>query len=217
MVCWALLARTRVVGWLVGALLLVGASVVLAVLKTQALRPSQVYQVLVAFLLGPAAVVVAGRLAERRIAGTLDGGRRRVGRILFGCYVGVAALCAAGIAFLAFADEAPYVDETEVLPLPAGLRLVEKGEVRCGSGTCGMNFVIGGEPGMPVGEVERRVRELLVQSRGWRLGAAGTACRQEPPNGDFQSSDIEVTVQGEQVVVVLESGRGYGYEACPGP
>lgn len=213
--CWALLARARVVGWIVGAVLVVGTSAVAVVLATQAPRPEQVFWLLDAYFVGSVAVVAVGRLVERRHSPLPGGGRRRIGRILFGWYAGIAALCVAGLTLFAAGYDEPYVDESEVLPLPPGLRLIEKGQVGCGSGTCSMQFVIGGEQGTPVEQLAQQVRDHLTRSRGWHLNAQGTACREEEPNADYQSSDIAVSVRGDQVIVDLASGKGYGQRACP--
>lgn len=215
LVCWALLARERLVGWTVAAVLVVGASAVIALLVTHSLRPDPSLWLVIAYLVGSVAVVTTGRRIERRHSHPPDGRRRRIGRILFGCYTAMAALCIAPLTLFVALDDEPYVDQTEVLPLPPDLHLIDKTQVSCGSGTCGMDFVIGGDPGTPVEQVARQVRDHLTTSRGWQLTAQGTGCREEEPNADYQSSGITLTVRGDQVLVNLESGKGYGKPGCP--
>jgi len=218
LVCWALMARTARVGWIVAAVL---ATCVAGGLGLAAgwIRSGEKLTLLAALTFVTPLVIVFGIVAERRAgAGRLrSGGVRGIaGMVVSVAYVGC-SFTVVPLLVLTFLVEggAAYVPSgAEVLPLPAGLTVAGHQDQGCSSGSdtiCSRQFHIVSTAGLPAGQVAQRLRDHLAHVHGWRLsselGGGWGGCRTEGWLFDRQQVCVDVYVNQQQVTMLLEGGN----------
>ncbi|WP_405010329.1 hypothetical protein [Kitasatospora sp. NBC_01539] len=165
--CWAVLARTAVVGAVVGLLLAGGAGVLLAA-GAGLLELRGLFELFLWYPLGAALLVGAGLRVERRLRGVREHAPhapRAVLRVHAVVVTAVAPLCA--LVLFTGADVPPPA----VVPsVPPGFTLGEQG-VGCGSGSCWREAAVAGPAGMPSEEVVRRLglQDDHCHANGWLL------------------------------------------------
>ncbi|GJF27653.1 hypothetical protein KNE206_03530 [Kitasatospora sp. NE20-6] len=182
--CWAVLARTAVVGAVVGLLLAGGAGVLLAA-GAGLLDLRGLFELFLWYPLAAALLVGAGLRVERRLRGVQpDAPRapRTVLRVHAVVVTAVAPLCAL-VAFTA-ADVPPAA---AVPSLPPGFTLGEQ-TAGCGSGDCWREMSVAGPEGMPSEEVVRRLGlpDDHCHANGWLLDRRPLCTRAEVNGGSIR-------------------------------
>jgi hypothetical protein len=210
LVCWAMIARTARVGWIVAAVLVTCDAVELGLLAGWVVSGEKL-TLLAALALAMPLVIVAGSASERR-AGARRlrscGVRGIAGLAMSVAYVGF-SFTLVPLLILAFLSDggAAYVPSgAEVLPMPAGLVVASDQDQGCGSGTttiCTRQFLIVSKAGKPAGDVAQRLREYLIRVRGWRL-SGWEGCRPEGWLLDRQQVCVELYVSHQQVTMLLQ-------------
>ncbi|TJZ97832.1 hypothetical protein [Actinacidiphila oryziradicis] len=209
--CWARLARTRVVGAVVGAALLAAAALLigeLAGLLPQQPRAEAVvgYGPLTALLIG------AGVLAERRLRGRRPRTERTYHATVALCsYLAVVLLLFTPY-YVIFALREPWVPSTDlVLPLPPGYSVTaDTGTAGgCGSGTCSRGLTVIGPAGQSAADTAARLRGWLTTRHGWRLDANGSGSRRIGWLLDPRLESVDVGLADQRVDILLEGGDGW--------
>jgi hypothetical protein len=157
-----------------------------------------------------AALLIAGGLVvERRVLGPRPAWPSNpaiAGRLLvYGLALLTAGCCAPSI-WLAESSEPSTPGSDEVLPLPAGLRLVADQDDGCGSGSCGRSVVVASTDGRSAAQVLNQVRAHLEDARGWRFGKGDSACVRRSWLIDQGTICVHLRVDGPSTVDVSLSG-----------
>jgi hypothetical protein len=208
--CWLPLARTRVIGTLVGLVLAGYTALVVGVtedwLTTRA--KAEIYVCYAPFAL---LIITAGVLLERRLRGPRPKGvyRGRTG----GAWVALAAhLAFFGLvgtpSYLMFLHDDFTPSTNEVLPLPHGLTVLELDGGGCGSGTCGTGLEVGSSTGLPGDQIAALLRTELTD-RGWQLDSHDSGCRHNGWLLDHRPLCVSLNVSATSVSVDLEGGADY--------
>lgn len=166
LVLWLVMSRVPRIRWVVAAGL---AAILVAVGVLAALLPRGSAEILVVGLLLAGGAVLAGRRAERRIAGPATGLRARAPAWLLGGWLGLLA-CGVGL----MVRPGPFHPGAGlVLPLPGGLTAVAEptGAGSCGTGMCTTHLTVTGRAGQTDADLISELRRHL-ESRGW-----GDGCR----------------------------------------
>jgi hypothetical protein len=167
--CWALVARTAGVGWIVAALLASCGAGELG-LATGWIQSGEKVTLLVTLALVMPLVIVAGSVVERRCAGARrlrSGGVRGIaGMVLSVVYVGfsLTAVPLTALMILTQGLVAYVPSSAEVLPLPAGLAVARDQDQGCASGshtTCSRQFLVKSTTGLSREEVAQRLRDQI--------------------------------------------------------
>ncbi|WP_344442971.1 hypothetical protein [Kitasatospora nipponensis] len=209
--CWALLRRTRAVGAAVGGALLLWAGVVLA-LHLEWIPDRAQSEVYLAYAPLAAALIGAGTLLERRLAGPRPAGpgaaRVTAGVVSLCGYLCVVMLAA--VAYLAIFLHEPFVpSSTEVLPLPDGLTVLsDSGDAgSCEADFCTRVITVGAAGHLPPDEVFRRLKAALITDHGWALGTTGTSARPAGWLLDHRRVTITVTATDQGARVELDGAQ----------
>lgn len=190
LVSWALLARTRATGMIVGTVLLGCTAAEVAATAGHADR------ILVAVVLPAAMAVVllAGFLAE----GPRFSGRGAAGALVWFFYC-VGCLASYGIYATGTGWETNYHNgvgmpaASDVLPLGPGLAATQK-NLGCGTGewtTCTIEFFVHGTAGQSQAALLNQVTGDLGRAHGWSVGHPGA----DPWKSCLQRGDQVVCVQ----------------------
>lgn len=210
--CWLALARTPVVGTLVG-LLLTGCAVLVTGVHEDWFTTRAKAEVYVG--LAPAALllIAAGALAERGLRGPrakrVYSGRSGGAWVALVAYLVFFGLLGTPV-YLMFTHDSFVPSTDEVLPLPSGLTLLSKDDNGvCGSGTCSSGVEVGSPSGLSGDEIAGRLRTTLTNDRGWHLDRDNSGCR---PNGwllDRRRLCLSLTVHDRSVDVLLAGADTY--------
>ncbi|WP_316526224.1 hypothetical protein [Kitasatospora brasiliensis] len=190
-VCWAFLARTRVVGAAVLAVL-VGLAVALFGLEKDWWFTRAAAEVETGYPLAAGLVVLVGGLAERRLRGPRPAKEfhHPVGGSIAAFAVQLLAAAAIAFGYRLFSLSAFFPNTAEVAP-PPGLTVTRVDQGYCGSNFCARTLTIGGAGDPPAAEVEARMRAALTAD-GWSPGRDGALVR---PHGwllDRRLSEIHL-------------------------
>jgi hypothetical protein len=174
---WALLARTRLIGAIVAAVLAPAALLALA-LALDWVHPGHWAGLVLSYVPITALVVCVGVLLERRRLasrpGELISWRRATGWLLLAVFVvgaGVLPLPLVALGSIA------HHDHPRVLPLPADL-VAEQTSHGCGSSSCTREFTITSATHDSTDHMVAELRRFLTTSRGWSLDEHGSGCQQ---------------------------------------
>jgi len=216
LVCWALMARTARVGWIVAAVLAACGAGELGLADGWFLSGEKRTLMAALALLMPI-VIVFGIATEREA-----GARRSRSGSLRGIVAMVVSVAYLGLSFtvipllvlLSLYNGPAYVPSgAEVLPLPAGLAAAADHDQGCSSGshtTCSRQFLIVSAAGLPAGQVAQRLRDYLTRVHGWTLspdvGGGWGGCRSEGWLLDRQQVCIDVDAASRQQVTMLLQG-----------
>ncbi|NUR71907.1 MAG: hypothetical protein HOU81_13880 [Hamadaea sp.] len=174
--CWALIARTRSVGFAVGiALLLVPIGIVLGLARGLPFPGGT--DLLFAYPVVALVVILAGRGVERRfLRATKPAATAKAVYILLSVHMaGILCLCVPAMLFMVDTEEL-HTSTGVLLPLPGGLRVASDSGDDCGMAVCLRRIVISSTSGDSDDEVERQLRDHLA-GRGWNLDSDGSDCR----------------------------------------
>jgi hypothetical protein len=202
--CWFMLARVPAIRWGVCLvlLLLVAPTVGLYVgwIDTRA----QV-ELILGYAPASAAIIGVGMLLQRKHARDLPPLRphRTKGKVLLLIYVSFMVLCCSPVAVRAVNE--PFTPpDSELIPLPSGLVLIDDQDLGCGSGDCSRSFSIGSTDGASTNEIVAAVWKHLEVNHGW--ADSTTACRPQGWLLDHSELCVEVDIGPSRQVHVLFDG-----------
>jgi hypothetical protein len=215
LMCWALVARTTKVGWIVAAVLAVCLATEIGLAKSWIL-PGERVTLLVALVLTTIMVLITGITVEGHHA---DARRLRSSgaRIIAGLFASV-AYCAISLIIVVFIVMLFIVDgrpastpsSSKVLPLPVGLTAVANRDEGCSSGSetfCSRKLVVRSAMGLSEEDVAGRLRDHLAHTRGWHLNpdrqGDSNGCRVEGRLLDRQRLCLSILTGQNPVTVLL--------------
>ena len=217
LVCWAMMAQTARVGWIVAAVLAACDAGGLGLVAGW-VRSDEKLTLLAALALVMPLVIVFGIAADRRAGAgqSRSGGVRRIaGLVVSVAYLGLSFTVVPLLVLVFLYEGAAYVPSgAEVLPLPAGLAVAGDQDQGCGSGShtvCTRQFLIVSTAGLPAAQVAQRLRDHLARVHGWilstELGGGWGGCRAEGWLLDRQQVCVAVRVNQQQVTLLLQAGN----------
>jgi hypothetical protein len=212
LICWALLARTKIFGWTFAAVFAAGAATE-GMLAAGWRFAGERLMLLGVLAVAALIALVAGVAIEARQPGVPRLGssiRGRAGAVLSVCY-GLACLGPFLLLAVVNGDVAPGVgapSAADVLPLGPGLAVTEQ-DLGCGNGyyaTCSVRFKVVSTSGLPAPAVLWRVESQLTRIHGWRLTYDGgwRGCREDGPQQ--VCAEINDDTLPRTVVIDLEGG-----------
>ncbi|MFI9327532.1 hypothetical protein ACIGZJ_08260 [Kitasatospora sp. NPDC052868] len=216
LVCWAGLARTRVVGVAVLAVL-AGLATVLVGLEYEWFFSRATAEAEAGYPYAAALVILLGALAERRLCGPRPEGRAR--RREAAASIALTALAVVGVAIVGlysiFRHE-PFSPNLAELRLPPGLTIERDSgpDGSCALHACIRDLSIGSTEGLPPDEVARRLRAALA-SDGWTAGPRNSLVR---PHGwlvDKRVTALYITERPQGVAVEFDGPDGISLEFQP--
>lgn len=188
--CWALVARTRWVGWIVAVVLAACVAGEIG-LATRWIHIEERNTLLIAFFPMTVLAIVVGIVAEQRSAGVhrlrAAGGRVAFGVTLSTIYAafGIVIVPLAAL-FVMLNGLVSTPSGAEVLPLPTGLVVTANQDLKCGNGSnavCSRQITVRSAVGLPAATIALRLRDHLLHEHGWHLApdntGGGNACRTE--------------------------------------
>jgi hypothetical protein len=97
----------------------------------------------------------------------------------------------------------PYLpDSSELLPLPAGLTVIDNRDLGCGSGSCTREILVGSHDARPESEIRSRVQDHLSRNHGWQLDQNDSGCRRNGWLVDRTTLCVSLFVDDQQRVVI---------------
>jgi hypothetical protein len=221
LVCWALVARTVRVGWIIGTVLALCVVAEIALAKDWVLVGARITLLLV-LALATVTVLIAGIVVEGRHVGVRKlgsaGVRGVLGLILSGvyCVVGLGVILLIAFLVLVNGPVASTPSGAEVLPLPAGLAVAGNRDEGCDSGSqtiCSREIQVRSAAGLPDDEVVQQLRDHLMQTGGWQLAPDSTgswnSCRAEGWLLDRHEVCVGVQNDQDRVIVLVESSDSW--------
>ncbi|MFF1869572.1 hypothetical protein [Kitasatospora herbaricolor] len=193
LLCWALLARTRLVGAAVGVVL-AGLAAALPALEHDWIFSRAAVEAHAGYPVAAAAVITAGALAERRLRGprptSVHGSRAAGVAVALAAHTVVAAL---GVAAWSMFLGEPYYPSLAELPLPPGLRIASDSGTSpgCALGGCTRTLALAAPAGQSPAEAAERLRAGLA-GRGWTPGPGG--CLQYPHGWLLDDRRVQVWI-----------------------
>ncbi|WP_086819873.1 hypothetical protein [Allokutzneria sp. NRRL B-24872] len=200
--CWLLLARTERLLWPVAVGLAAFAGLCFPVLAGLVLVDLDRV-----VWLGYAPMTMLVVLLARRAEGWAAPLTRRAlaGRIVLILFVGPVWLAVVFGWWVVETEPAPP-SAAEVLPLPAGVRVVDDARTGCGSSHCGRTVVIAGPPGESTVDTLRRVREDLLRAKGFHDD--GPSAVSKVHRRGFGGRDLSVEMSARDGRIELQLGDG---------
>ncbi|MET9614169.1 hypothetical protein [Kitasatospora indigofera] len=201
--CWAALARTRLVGAATG-LVLAGLAAALLALDHGLLFSRAAAEAHAGYPVAAAAVITTGALAERRLRGprprSAHGGRAGAVAAALAAHALAAAVGVA--AWTMFLGE-PYYPSLAELPLPPGLRIASDTGTSpgCALGGCSRTLALAAPAGQSPAEAAERLRAGLA-GRGWTPGPGG--CLQHPHGWLLDDRRVQVWISPGEAAVQVE-------------
>ncbi|MET9180468.1 hypothetical protein ABZX88_19890 [Kitasatospora aureofaciens] len=215
--CWAALARTRLLGGVVGAAL-VGQAVVLIGLEYEWWSLLAAAELTVAYPFGSLLAILVGVLAERRLRGRRPepAASHRVGgaTVALACHAIVGVVIAA--AYPLYLSGFAYYPSLAELPLPSGLAVQRDSGTAggCASHDCTREISIGSTSGLPPAAVAACLRDGL-NAAGWTAGPSGSL---QHPHGwllDKRVVRVFITESPRGASVELVGPEYFGESATP--
>ncbi|WP_329498171.1 hypothetical protein [Kitasatospora herbaricolor] len=202
LLCWALLARTRLVGAAVGVVL-AGLAAALLALDHDLLFSRAAVEAHAGYPVAAATVILAGALAERRLRGPRPAAAygNRAGAVTAALAAHTLTAAVGVAAWSMFLGE-PYYPGLAELPLPAGLRIASDTGTSpgCALGGCTRTLALAAPAGESPAEAAERLRAQLA-GRGWTPGPGG--CLQHPHGWLLDDRRVQVWISpGEAGVQV---------------
>ena len=180
LIVWCMTVRTHRVGWAIGALLVLLGAAKLGLSNRLVEVERGRSDLIVLALLLPVLVVPAGWLLERRLAGprtVVDPLEDRRGAGIAGLVGYALAACAVSVFMYTSGDKAGIPSTAQLLPLPAGLTVVDRSSGGCGSDSCSSGITVTGDPGLTQNQIVQRLGQYLERQHGWHLNSKGQDCR----------------------------------------
>jgi hypothetical protein len=214
--CWALLARTKVMGWTFAAVF-----AAYAIAEGSQLTGGWPFRGEPAWLLIglPVMTVVAlaagGALEQRElrsgVPGLRWGARCATGAVMSVLYAVAVVLGALAILSIVASggSATPEIPVGLVMPLGPGLAVTQH-DTTCDTGRdpqCEATFVVTSTSGLPGNALQARVRSQLTQAHGWQLSSDGTGGWQGCRHIGGQDVYIQVSpAESGLITIELEGG-----------
>ncbi|SDM40618.1 hypothetical protein [Allokutzneria albata] len=200
--CWLLLARTERQRWRVALGLAVLAGLSFPVLAGIAFAGID-RVVWLGYVPLTALVILFARRAEGWVAPRSR--RALAGRIALGLFLGPVWLLVVVGWWIAETEPAPP-SVAEVLPLPAGVAVVDARRTGCGSSYCGRTVVVVGPAGESTVDTMRRIREHLLGTKGFHDAGPNSVSKQHRLG--FGGRDLSVDMSEQDGRILLQVGDG---------
>jgi hypothetical protein len=210
--CWWILSRARVSGGVVGLLLAVLSLAVIFLVTGWVYLPARI-DLIMAYAPAASGVIGLGLLLQRQRLGAhaVPAGRPRVrvaAHTLLWTYLAAVLLCCAPGVRELLSWQPPVPGDRELLPLPAGLTVLNEQDEVCGSGICGRTITIGTSTGLTANQIRQRLREHLSDAHGWQLGPHDSECRRQGWLIDRTTLCVSIRTDSEDYVIVELLGLG---------
>ncbi|MCP2327330.1 hypothetical protein HDA40_005837 [Hamadaea flava] len=205
---WAAITRTRLIGIIVGAMLvLVPVGIVFGLARGLPLPGGT--DMLFAYPLAALALIAIGRSIERRsFQATTPAATAKAAYIVLALHLaGLFCLCAPAMLLMVDSEEL-HTSPSVLSPLPDGLTIASDEGDDCGMAVCYRNITISSTRADSTEAIERRLRDHLVE-RGWNLGDDASDCRKLGWLIDQRVLCLSLRSTDAGVVVQLEGSRAW--------